>query len=114
MPEDSGSSYDDSSEEDHRTEVKFVPNFDRDSNDYGYCMHDSDESDEDENATEAGKPRTSVQLKTGNKSKMGKHIERLTNVNVNEDDMIELNDVNFEEKRKFYAISLSNFVFYVI
>jgi hypothetical protein len=45
---------------------------------------------------------------------MGKHIERLTNVNVNEDDMIELNDVNFEEKRKFYAISLSNFVFYVI
>jgi len=85
-----------------------MPHEDPDDNDYGYCMDDSSEEYEEDNATEKGKDLPI-------KSEMWhicKNIERLTNVNA--DEMKQLNDVNFEERRKFYAISITNFIFFAI
>ena len=47
-----------------------------------------------------------------NLAQPGKFIERMTNVNA--DEVKALNDVNFEDRRKFYAISIGNAVFYLI
>jgi hypothetical protein len=73
----------------------------------GYEMYNSSDSEEDDKKTDS-KHRPSV----NNNIFSTKRIERLTTVKY--EDRKEIDDVNYEEKKKFYAISISNLIFYTI